>query len=179
MYQQWTNQKWNQEKNPFHDSIKMNKMLRNKFSKRPEHWKLESIAKVRKSEASGKTFHARGLEDSTLTGGDYPPNDRRVQCDLCLNPSMHSDRNWQAVPKTYLECKGPEIAKTILKSKCRILCTWFSDLLKRCSVGNSSVKIDVDINAAELRGRIKNKTPHIYGQFIFNKGAQAGQCGKR
>lgn len=57
------------------------------------------------------------MENLILTGGNYPPNNLYVQCNPYLNPSMHSNRNWQVVPKIYLECKGSEITKKFLKSK--------------------------------------------------------------
>lgn len=89
-------------KNSFHSSIEMNKMHRNKFNKRQVHWKLESTAKIRKKDyTSGETFYVHELEDSELTGGNFPPNDLYVQCNPYPNPRKHSNRNWQAGPKMY------------------------------------------------------------------------------
>lgn len=48
---------------------------------------------------SGKTIHIHGWEGSILTGGSYPQSDLQVHCNPHLNPSKHSNTNWQAAPK--------------------------------------------------------------------------------
>ena len=99
--------------------MKKNQIFRSTFNKSTKRilWKLQSIVKLKETSVDGNTSHVHGSEDLILLRCHHLQLDLQSPCTLWKRQvAFFSEFDWPIL-KFLWNCKGFQIAKTILKKQ--------------------------------------------------------------